>query len=116
VLGASGQRAHALKQLGQAQNLFLRIGAPRFADRAAKAQRQLGHRVGGSRRPDGIDSLTGRETEIARLVADGRTNRQIAGKLVLSERTVEAHLRNIRAKLDAPTRTAVAAALARADA
>lgn len=116
VLGASGQRAHALKQLGRAQNLFVRTGAPRFADRAAKAQRQLGHRVGGSRRPDGVDSLTGRETEIARLVADGRTNRQIAGKLVLSERTVEAHLRNIRAKLDAPTRTAVAAALARADA
>ena len=48
-----------------------------------------------------------------RLVAAGRTNRAIAGELVLSERTVDRHVANIRAKLAQPSR---AAAVARATA
>jgi DNA-binding CsgD family transcriptional regulator len=53
--------------------------------------------------------LSRREQEVARLVAQGRTNRQIAEQLVLSERTVEAHLAHICAKLDVRSRVQVAA-------
>jgi DNA-binding CsgD family transcriptional regulator len=54
------------------------------------------------------DPLTGREREIADLVARALTNREIAGRLVLSERTVESHVRNILAKLGAANRTEIA--------
>ena len=48
------------------------------------------------------------------LVAAGRTNRQIAGELFLSEKTVEGYLANVFAKLEVSGRAAVAAAAARA--
>jgi DNA-binding CsgD family transcriptional regulator len=48
--------------------------------------------------------LTAREREIAELVAAGRTNREVAAQLVLSERTIEAHLRNVYAKLGVRSR------------
>jgi DNA-binding NarL/FixJ family response regulator len=63
-------------------------------------------RGGRAARPGG---LTAREVEVARLVADGKTNREIAAALVLSERTVAKHLDHIFAKLDVSSRTAVAA-------
>jgi predicted ATPase/DNA-binding CsgD family transcriptional regulator len=49
--------------------------------------------------PEPRPVLTGRQLEIGRLVADGLTNRQIAAKLFLSERTVETHVTNILNKL-----------------
>jgi DNA-binding CsgD family transcriptional regulator/sugar lactone lactonase YvrE len=53
--------------------------------------------------------LTPREREVAGLVAAGLTNRQIAERLVISERTAEAHLEHIRAKLECRSRVQVAA-------
>ena len=52
--------------------------------------------------------LTSRELEIAGLVADGMTNAGIAGRLTLSERTVENHVSHILRTLDLPSRSAVA--------
>ncbi len=49
--------------------------------------------------------LTGREMEIALLVADGLTDRQVASRLCISERTVHAHLRTAYAKTGTGTRT-----------
>lgn len=55
------------------------------------------------------DPLTGREREIVALLADALSNRRIAEKLVLSERTVESHVRSILAKLGLANRTEVVA-------
>jgi predicted ATPase/DNA-binding CsgD family transcriptional regulator len=57
----------------------------------------------------GVGPLTRREAEVAELVAAGLSNRQLAGRLGIAERTVEAHLDNVRAKLDLRSRTQVAA-------
>ena len=53
--------------------------------------------------------LTSREVEVLELVAAGRSNREVALALVISERTVARHVSNILAKMDAPSRTAAAA-------
>ena len=62
--------------------------------------------------PDDVaiaDALTKREREVATLVAQGRSNRQIAEHFVLSERTVETHVSRILTKLDLTSRTQLAA-------
>jgi DNA-binding CsgD family transcriptional regulator len=53
--------------------------------------------------------LTNREVQVLRLVAAGRSNREIAADLVISEHTVARHVQNILAKIDAPSRTAASA-------
>lgn len=63
--------------------------------------------------PDG-SPLSGRETEVLRLVAEGLSNREIASSLVLSEHTVHRHVANILRKLGQSTRAAAAAQGARA--
>lgn len=60
-------------------------------------------------RQPGTFPLTGREVEILRLVASGRTNKAIAAELYLSEKTVARHLSNIFAKLDLSSRAAATA-------
>jgi len=54
-----------------------------------------------------IEPLTPRETQIARLVADGFVNKEIAAKLTISEWTVSTHMRRIFAKLGVETRAAM---------
>jgi DNA-binding NarL/FixJ family response regulator len=56
--------------------------------------------LGRPRRRDPLDDLTPREREVLRLVAEGRSNRGIADALVVTERTVEAHIKQIFMKLD----------------
>jgi DNA-binding NarL/FixJ family response regulator len=51
------------------------------------------------------DPLTGREREVLELVAQALTNREVAAALVLSERTVESHVRRILAKTGLSSRT-----------
>jgi non-specific serine/threonine protein kinase len=53
--------------------------------------------------------LTGRERDVARLLADGRSNREIADTLVISEGTVEVHVKHILSKLGMRSRSQVAA-------
>ena len=53
--------------------------------------------------------LTPREREVAACVARGRTNRQIAAELTLSQRTVDAHIRNMLGKLELSSRAQLAA-------
>jgi NarL family two-component system response regulator LiaR len=60
------------------------------------------------RRPSPPDDLTERELEVIRLVAQGRTNREIADTFVLSEKTVKTHISHVLAKLGLKDRTQLA--------
>ena len=103
---AAGDRAAALDLLIAAEAAFDSFGATRRRDEAVRELRRLGHRVRRAAASDGL--LTAREREIAELVAAGRTNREVAEQLVLSERTIEAHLRNVYAKLGVRSRVELA--------
>ena len=87
---------------GQAATEFTRLDLP---GPLAAADRLL-RRIGTAERD--IDPLTPRESEVVALIAQALTNRQIARRLVLSERTVETHVRHILAKLGLRTRTEIA--------
>jgi DNA-binding CsgD family transcriptional regulator len=105
--GAAGDRRRAQRLAERAAATARRLGMPGVAaDALALADEASGVR-------GGVGTLTAREREIALLVADGLANRTIAEKLVLSERTVETHVRNVLAKLDLRNRTQVAAWAAR---
>jgi DNA-binding NarL/FixJ family response regulator len=60
--------------------------------------------LGRSRGQGPLDALTERERQVLGLIAEGRTNRGIAGELFLSERAVERHVTSIFTKLDLPAR------------
>ena len=62
--------------------------------------------------PNRLDILTAREREVLEVLATGATNRDIADRLFISQKTVSVHVSNLMAKLGVPTRGA-AAALAR---
>jgi DNA-binding NarL/FixJ family response regulator len=105
----AGDSADAISQLERAAALFTTCAAPNMAAQAVRELRQLGRRSAGSA------TLTPREQEIADLVAGGATNRQIAEKLVISERTVGTHLSRIYAKLGISSRAALAAQRTKGD-
>ena len=60
---------------------------------------------------DGLAALSGREREVAELVALGRTNKEIAAELFLSEKTVESHMSRLFGKLGVRSRAEVAKAV-----
>jgi DNA-binding NarL/FixJ family response regulator len=87
-------------ELGAARETFERLDA---APDLARIDR-----LEGSSPPD-AHGLSPRELEVLRLVAAGKTNREIASTLVVSEHTVARHLQNIFAKLGVTSRTAATA-------
>jgi DNA-binding CsgD family transcriptional regulator len=99
ALTAVGDVESARKELESARATFHELGA---RPAVTEVERLLGPEV----HPAG---LTGREVEVLRLVASGRSNSRIAAELVLSEKTVARHLSNIFVKLDVGSRTAAAA-------
>ena len=64
---------------------------------------------GAAAEPAAGPPLTGRETEVAGLVAEGLTNQAIATRLTIAPRTAEAHVENIRRKLGVRSRAQIAA-------
>jgi predicted ATPase/DNA-binding CsgD family transcriptional regulator len=68
---------------------------------------QPGRVAAGTRSPSGVRELTPREREVALLVSQGLSNRQIAEKLVISKRTADAHVEHILAKLGAASRVEI---------
>ena len=111
ALAAAGDRAAALTALEAARTQLEACDARRPRDEAARELRGLGRRVaraGARGGGEGVASLSEREREIADLVADGHTNREIAATLFLSEKTIETHLSKVFRKLGVRSRTAVA--------
>jgi predicted ATPase/DNA-binding NarL/FixJ family response regulator len=120
ALSASGRSEETIGQLVRAADDFDALGALRYRDQVEALLRTLGKTIhrrtrGGKRDGSGVELLTGREVEVAELVRAHRTNREIAGELFLSLKTVEAHMRNIFQKLGVSSRAEVAELLARTE-
>ena len=96
-----GDEDTALRELEAARDAFVDLGA--HPDR-----RRVESWLSGSAALE-THGLTARELEVLRLVAAGKTNRDIATALVISEHTVARHLQNVFAKLDVSSRTAASA-------
>jgi ATP/maltotriose-dependent transcriptional regulator MalT len=109
ALGAAQRRAKRRREaratLDEALAVFERIGAELWADRARAELR----RVSGRAATPG--ALTPAEARVATLVAEGKTNKEVAAALFLSDRTVEGHLSHVFGKLGIRHRSEVARAL-----
>ena len=88
-----------MREIEAASHAFAMLGARADLHRAATL-------LGSLRPPAG---LTARELDVLRLVAAGKTNRDIAAELVISEHTVSRHLQNIFTKLGVSSRAAATA-------
>jgi DNA-binding CsgD family transcriptional regulator len=110
ALGAAQRRTKRRREarmtLEEALAVFEGIGAALWADRARAELK----RISGRAASPGV--LTPAEERVATLVADGRTNREVAAALFLSDRTVEGHLSRVFAKLGVRHRAEVGPALA----
>jgi DNA-binding NarL/FixJ family response regulator len=120
ALAQAGEREKAAAEFQRAAEAFDSFGSTRYRDEAEGELRKLGQRVHRRTRPgstsgDGIATLTARELEVARLVVDRKTNPQIAAELFLSQKTIEAHLRNTFRKVGVTSRVELARAVERAD-
>ncbi|HEX6450868.1 MAG TPA: AAA family ATPase [Trebonia sp.] len=111
ALRRDGQRAAARDPLARALELAARCGAHPLAARARDELRAAGARP---RRPwrTGVDALTPSELRVARLAAEGRSNREIAGELYVTLKAVEGHLARVYAKLGIDGRSRLTDALA----
>jgi DNA-binding CsgD family transcriptional regulator len=110
ALGAARRRAKerraAREALAEARDLFRTLGAALWERRAEAELARIGGRA-----PSGGE-LTPVERRVAELVAAGRSNREVAGALYLSTRTVEGHLSRVYGKLGVHSRVELARKLA----
>ena len=97
--GSSASLAEAAALTRDALALAVRLDMPGTVAAAGRLAAEI------AAERDEVDPLTAREREVAEMVADALTNRQIAERLVLSERTVESHVRSILAKTGCANRT-----------
>jgi DNA-binding CsgD family transcriptional regulator len=98
---AMGDDDTAALELEAARDVFAQLGAAPDLARIDSLAR--------SASSDDVHGLTAREMQVLHLVAAGETNRAIASKLILSERTVDRHVSNIFAKLGVSSRAAATA-------
>jgi DNA-binding CsgD family transcriptional regulator len=103
-LRRSRQPREARPHLRIAADLFRLVAVAPWEQRAERELRATGERPR-RRDPSTIDQLTPQELQIAGLVAAGLTNRQIAGQLYLSPRTIDYHLHKVFIKLGLASRT-----------
>jgi DNA-binding CsgD family transcriptional regulator len=114
LLAGQGDAPEARKAFGEAARLYADLGAAWDLRRADARLRRYGIRRGRGRgrrrtRPaaQGWEALTPTEAKIARLVATGRSNPDIAAELFLSRNTVQTHVSHILAKLGAHSRAEI---------
>jgi DNA-binding NarL/FixJ family response regulator len=101
------RRIDARAQLRASLEVFEQLGAAAWAHRARSELRATGESAR-KRDPSTIDELTPQELQIARFVAEGLSNKEVAAQLFLSPRTIEYHLRHVFAKLGITSRTQLA--------
>jgi DNA-binding CsgD family transcriptional regulator len=112
------RRADAREQLTAALDTFDRLGATPWSERARMELRATGAATAEgdvtaeAQAAAGLAELTAHELQIARLVAYGMTNREVAAKLFLSPKTIEYHLSQIYRKLDLRGRAQLAKLMA----
>jgi DNA-binding CsgD family transcriptional regulator len=106
---AGGDRDGAADRLRQAAALAGELGAAPLTEEIAILARRARIGLEGSAAPAGGSGLTGRELEVLRLVAAGRSNRDIANELFISPKTASVHVSNILGKLGAASRGEAAA-------
>jgi DNA-binding CsgD family transcriptional regulator len=107
-LRRSRRRVDARTHLRAALEVFDALGAELWAERARQELRASGE-TARRREVDDAPALTPSERQIAGLVREGLSNRDIAGRLFVSPRTVDFHLRNVFAKLGVASRGELAA-------
>jgi DNA-binding CsgD family transcriptional regulator len=101
------RRVDARPHLRSALELFQRLALPPWEERARAELRASGE-TARRRDPSTRDQLTPQELQIAHLVTEGMTNREIGAQLYLSPRTIDYHLRKVFAKLQIASRADLA--------
>jgi len=99
-----GEREEGMRELRKAHDVLARLGHTDALDLAREDLRGIGVRPPPRSVATGAAGLTGRELEIARMVATRKSNKEIGGALRISARTVSTHLSNIFAKLSLGSR------------
>ncbi len=107
ALLALGRNQAAARQAREAWDVLRQLGALPDAERAAALLSEIApaSQPHGDT-PSSMSDLTPREREVLRLIAEGKSNQEIARELVLSIRTVERHISNIYTKIGASGTTA----------
>jgi DNA-binding NarL/FixJ family response regulator len=118
ALAQARQPERAVTELRRAAAELHAAGALRYRAEAERELRRLGHPVHRRTRagkPDGvgIETLTVRECQVARLIVDRKTNPEIAAELFLSPKTIETHIRNMFRKLGVDSRVEIARVIER---
>jgi DNA-binding CsgD family transcriptional regulator len=109
ALDRIGKKEEATSMLNTAYRTARKMGARPLAERIAAALKSAGEKAEEGRHPDAEKTaerggLTRRQAEIAKLLAEGLTNKEIAHRLYLSPRTVDMHVGNILDRLDCRSR------------
>jgi DNA-binding CsgD family transcriptional regulator len=107
-LRRAGRRREARDSLTAARDLLDRTGASAWCRRAERELAGAGAAATAGDRPADLGALTPQELQVALLVAGGATNREAAGTLFLSPKTVELHLGRVYRKLGVRSRTELA--------
>jgi DNA-binding CsgD family transcriptional regulator len=94
-------------QLRSAIDGFERLRADAWAERGRRELRATGE-AARKRDPTTVSQLTPQELQVAKYVSEGLSNKEVAARLFLSPRTIDAHLRNVFAKLEITSRTQLA--------
>ncbi len=110
ALRRAGQRTDSRDVLRSGLDLSRRLGALALERQAADELRLAGGKPR-SRYLSGVESLTPAELRVARMAADGLTNREIAQALFVTAKAIEFHLRNTYRKLEIGSRKEIAATL-----
>jgi DNA-binding CsgD family transcriptional regulator len=114
VYGRMAEVGPSRAEIGRAKAAYRESGADWLVSQLSRLERRLAarHPRRPARQATGPPPLTARERQVAELVSQGLTNREVAERLELSQKTVETHVTRIFSKLDVRSRVALARRLA----